>query len=1832
MYKSSVAQKIISVISSLSLFFQLFAVLFTLIPVRILAAGALQSQIDFNQVTNKFTVTLNNKDVHADGPINYALFYRTDKNKNEAFKGLTDKNITDNFQKDLYAGTCSENGVCTPNFVTRGLLKMKVESQNWITAQKFSIDDGKLKLVEEYTPADLDPLNLTDAENYWLEYGSESSPTPTATSTPTLSPTPTIVESGQILDGISTANTATNEAVKQDLPVELGKEYTAPFNDKLKITFTKLPEKPGTIKMKELFVSFNVTTGEQIGSAYEITSDMADGTFLYDLTLPVPVDSQGHLEGTSESVESAGVSYSEDGKDFSSVTNEKSLDRNNRVITIKNLDHFTIFVLVANPSGITNGMLSVIGDTYIKQDGASNNFGGSDPINIYSQTTNKNRRILIKFDLSPIPVGSTVSTATLKLKMTNAPGTTRQYDVYRVTNSWDENTVTWTNQPTIAASLTSSVSSGTTNNVVLSWNVTSDVNAFLSGTANNGWLIRDNAEDSTSANTNQAGFASKENGTNSNRPQLSIDFSLATPANTAPASSGGFNSPSTQSAVTLNSGDSDGYGTNPTNAFVGDGTFATDSNSGANSNSDCSNSGTGVDRHIFNNYGLTIPAGAAVNGIEVRQDLKVSSLADSPFTCVQLSWDGGITWTSVKQKSLTSTDLTPYYFGSSTDTWGRSWSASDFSNANFRVRLANGDTDNSHSTTDFSLDWIPVRVYYTQDTTAPTLAEVTPVSTLTNDSTPNYTFNSSEAGIITYGGDCSSATTAASSGNNTITFNSLSDGTHSNCTIQVTDSAGNISTALNVSSFTIDTTSPNTTIDSAPASLTNSSDASFTFSSNESSTFECKLDSASFSSCTSPQNYTGLSEGTHTFDVRATDTAGNTDLSPAQHTWTIDKTSAVLSPVSFVSNNTNNTWAKTGDTVTLSFTANESLNSVAMTIAAHTVSATNSSGNDWSGSYTLDSSDSEGLIPFTIDVIDQAGNASSQVTSTTDGSSVTFDKTDPNTTIDSGPVSPSNSTTAAFTFSANEVGSTFECKIDGGSFTSCASPKSYSSLSEGSHSFQVRAIDPAGNVDGSPSVTGWDIDTTSPNTTIDSAPASLTNSSDASFTFSSNESSTFECKLDSASFSSCTSPQNYTGLSEGTHTFDVRATDTAGNTDLSPAQHTWTIDKTSAVLSPVSFVSNNTNNTWAKTGDTVTLSFTANESLNSVAMTIAAHTVSATNSSGNDWSGSYTLDSSDSEGLIPFTIDVIDQAGNASSQVTSTTDGSSVTFDKTDPNTTIDSGPVSPSNSTTAAFTFSANEVGSTFECKIDGGSFTSCASPKSYSSLSEGSHSFQVRAIDPAGNVDGSLSTYLWNIDIVAPTTSDSGIDSFWHNSDVTVTLSCDDGTGSGCVVTYHTVDGSTPTTSSATGNPFTLTSNGEYTIKYFSVDGAGNEEAVKTAANTVKIDKNAPVDPTVNSTSHTASTWSTDNTIDISWSGATDNLSGVAGYSYLFDTSATTLPDEISEGPGTSTSSAVLSDGNAHYFHLRTIDNASNWTSTVHKGPFYIDTTNPNTPTATPPAGDYSYHPSVTLTSSDATSGIAAIYYTTDGTTPNNTKTLYSTPILITTDTTIKAIAYDNAGNTSAILTAAYGIAPIISAQTSSTLSGTSAVITWTTDILATSRVIYDTVSHSVLGAAPNYGYASSTVEDPSKVLSHSVTVTGLSDGVTYYYRTVSHGSPEAVGDEKYLGTFSKTSGNTGDGKGDGRGGGGGGGGGVVSAVPAVAGAATAFTPATVVVPAEVLGVSSPEAELTATPSPEVLGKMKGPEVKTASKLPKILLGLSLIVLIVLVIMYIKKKRKTA
>ena len=184
-------------------------------------------------------------------------------------------------------------------------------------------------------------------------------------------------------------------------------------------------------------------------------------------------------------------------------------------------------------------------------------------------------------------------------------------------------------------------------------------------------------------------------------------FSTPTPTPTPTPISSGFLSPAAQAVDT--GGDGDGYERDPTFAFANDATEAEDRDSGTNTSTSCSN--TGKDRHRFSNYGFSVPAGSTINGIEVRLDARVSTPSGTAIICVELSWDGGTSWTAAKTTSTLTTSEVTYILGSSTDTWGRTWTAAtDLTNANFRVRVTDVASDAAQR---FRLDWIPVQVTYT---------------------------------------------------------------------------------------------------------------------------------------------------------------------------------------------------------------------------------------------------------------------------------------------------------------------------------------------------------------------------------------------------------------------------------------------------------------------------------------------------------------------------------------------------------------------------------------------------------------------------------------------------------------------------------------------------------------------------------------------------------------------------------------------------------------------------------------------------------------------------------------------------------------------------------------------------------------------------------------------------------------------------------------------------------------------------------------------------------------------------------------------------------------
>jgi len=430
--------------------------------------------------------------------------------------------------------------------------------------------------------------------------------------------------------------------------------------------------------------------------------------------------------------------------------------------------------------------------------------------------------------------------------------------------------------------------------------------------------------------------------------------------------------------------------------------------------------------------------------------------------------------------------------------------------------------------------------------------------------------------------------------------------------------------------WTMDLTPPGTFITLSPDNPTYSADADFEFACNESDcTFECKLDSGPWAACTSPQHYSGLSQADHTFQARATDAAGNLDTTPASYTWEVEPIDTFITSMPPDPSSDPEADFEFGcDQPECTFEC--SLDYAEWSVCI--------SPQHYSGLWRA-------LHNFQVRAYDEAFN----VDPTPASYNWFVDPVPPDTFIDTHPPDPTELDTAQFSFSCDKViGCSYECDLDSSGWLPCESPATYGPLLAGQHYFQVRAIS-SGLTDPTPATFSWTIIA---DTIITSQPANPSNQTGAAFSFiCSYPPCTFECRIDGGEFAPCDSPKEYSGLSESSHTFEVRAIDGSFNVDPTPASYTWTID------------------------------------------------------------------------LTP-------------------------------PETTITSSPPDPSGNNFAIFTFSCSEAGCTFQCNLDSGGWLVCPSPVEYTSLANGAHNFQVRAIDLATNPDLSPAVYNWTINATPPDT----------------------------------------------------------------------------------------------------------------------------------------------------------------------------------------------------------------------------------------------------------------------------------------------------------------------------------------------------------------------------------------------------------------------------------------------------------------------------------------------
>ena len=167
-----------------------------------------------------------------------------------------------------------------------------------------------------------------------------------------------------------------------------------------------------------------------------------------------------------------------------------------------------------------------IADTYVNQAATGNNYGTATTMYVQARTAQA-RRTLVQFDVSSVPAGSVVNSATLELYATAVTGGLT-LNAHRITGTWTETGVTWANQPAYNSTADASIAGGTGAGWRI-WNVAAVVQQWVDGTANYGLVVKASTETGLSATTYT--FASKEYATTTYRPILRINYTPPTSIN-----------------------------------------------------------------------------------------------------------------------------------------------------------------------------------------------------------------------------------------------------------------------------------------------------------------------------------------------------------------------------------------------------------------------------------------------------------------------------------------------------------------------------------------------------------------------------------------------------------------------------------------------------------------------------------------------------------------------------------------------------------------------------------------------------------------------------------------------------------------------------------------------------------------------------------------------------------------------------------------------------------------------------------------------------------------------------------------------------------------------------------------------------------------------------------------------------------------------------------------------------------------------------------------------------------------------------------------------------
>lgn len=485
---------------------------------------------------------------------------------------------------------------------------------------------------------------------------------------------------------------------------------------------------------------------------------------------------------------------------------------------------------------------------------------------------------------------------------------------------------------------------------------------------------------------------------------------------------------------------------------------------------------------------------------------------------------------------------------------------------------------------DNQIDPTPASTYLYVDLTPPDTSIIVTPPALTNVATADFQLTGEDLITAVDHFECSLDAAVFAACSATLHYSGLADGSHT-FAAQAVDRAGNVDPTPASFTWTVDTTPPVPAIDTFPPAVNNLSVFNFTFSATDNlspyNTFYCYLygngDGIFAVNCSSPFAVETLIDKTYTFQVYAIDAAGNWSSNPAEYTWRVDTTApavtinqaagqadpAAAGPINFTAQFSERVTGFDGSDVTLTGSAGATTATVSE-IAPFDGSTYNVAVSGMAAAGTVTAAIPAGGAQDAMGYLNFASTSA-------DNTVTLVDLAPPDTTIYAHPPAITNNEHANFTFNGSDNFTSsgyfnFECQLDGAGYTSCDGQAVYSPV-DGVHTFEVRAIDQAGNVDPTPASFTWMIDTSAPDTNITAHPSDPAGSSSASFSFTGSDGAgsgvaSFECALDSGAFATCSSPHSYTGLVDGNHTFQVRAMDAAANADPTPDSFTWRVNGT----------------------------------------------------------------------------------------------------------------------------------------------------------------------------------------------------------------------------------------------------------------------------------------------------------------------------------------------------------------------------------------------------------------------------------------------------------------------------------------------------------------------------------------------------------------------------------------------------------------------------------------------------------------------------------------------